>query len=143
MIKQQDRSVREAAAHDVLYNGFIHFYSRHPSTLDKALGVVQEMIDLQLCIPTKRTWSEILCGFLRHGEDETAAKIWRNMLSNQMRSSKPGWEFLLTRFDKSLLADEIQDVLNERRMPEGFEPTFGEIEGASPESPEAKQAATI
>ncbi|KAK7894110.1 hypothetical protein LTR67_006813 [Exophiala xenobiotica] len=143
MIKQQDRSVCEAATHDVLYNGFIHFYSRHRSTVDKALGVVQEMIDLQLCIPTQRTWSEILCGFLRHAEDETALKIWRNMLSNQKRSSKPGWEFLLTRFDKSLLADEIKDVLNERRMPEGFEPTFGGIYGATPESPEARQAATI
>ncbi|KAI1614079.1 hypothetical protein EDD37DRAFT_634848 [Exophiala viscosa] len=126
MIKQHDASICKAAEHDVLYNGFIHFFSRDPSTIDRGLVVVQEMIELQLCAPTKRTWSEVLCGFLQYGDDETAEKIWREMLTNEMRSGKEGWEYLLTKFDKSRVAEEINHVVDERRMPEGMAATLGD-----------------
>ncbi|KAK4947918.1 hypothetical protein LTR10_013426 [Elasticomyces elasticus] len=126
MIKQHDVSICKAAEHDVLYNGFIHFFSRDPTTIDRALVVVQEMIELQLCPPTKRTWSEVLCGFLQYGDDETAEKIWRGMLTNEMRSGKEGWEYLLTKFDKSRVALEISDILDERRMPEDIAASLGD-----------------
>ena len=125
MIKQQDVSICKAAEYDVLYNGFIHFFSRDPSTIDRALVVVQEMIETQLCAPTKRTWSEVLCGFLQYGDDETAQKIWQEMLTNEMRAEKEGWEYLLTKFDKSRVAEEINHVLDERRMPKDMAATLG------------------
>lgn len=125
MMKQGDVSICKAAEHDVLYNGFIHFFGRNPSTIDRTLVVVQEMIELQLCMPTKRTWSEVLCGFLQYGDDETAEKIWSKMLANEMRFEKEGWEYLLAKFDKSRIAQEINHVLDERRMPEDMTAALG------------------
>ncbi|KIW16658.1 hypothetical protein PV08_03846 [Exophiala spinifera] len=109
MIKQGDTLLLEAAKHDALYNGFIHFYCGHPSTLSNAFGVVQEMVNLGHCSPSQRTWSELLYGTLRYGQEDLAQHIWRDMLSDDMRLNKPAWEFLLARFEQSAFVRELQD----------------------------------
>lgn len=130
LIKQEDEVISEAAKHDILYNGFIHFYCRQPSTLSHGLQVVQEMMELGLCSPTRRTWSEIICGFLQHGQDEAAEKMWRNMPTEDKRSSQSGWEFLRTKFDRSLLAQEMRHVSDERQMPDGVTEVFSDSPSA-------------
>ena len=121
MIKNQDETIRAAAKYDVLYNGFIHFYSRRSSTLRKGLYVAQDMIDLGLCLPTERTWSELLCGFLRHGDEKSAEKVWETMLQRNVEQSKAGWAFLLAKYDKAEITRKVREWLDERQMPEGLE----------------------
>lgn len=121
LIQHKDESICEAAKHDVLYNGFVSFYSRQLSTLRKGLEVVEEMMELGLCMPSQRTWSEVLCGFLRHGEEEAAEKIWRTMLARGVLPSGEDWSFLLRQYDKSRLSRLVRYVLNERQMPEGMD----------------------
>ncbi|KAL6250019.1 hypothetical protein RBB50_002320 [Rhinocladiella similis] len=113
MVKQGDALLLEAAKHDVLYNGFIHFYCGHPSTLSNAFGVVQEMVNLGHCSPSQRTWSELLYGTLRYGQEDLARHIWRDMLSDDMRLNKPAWEFLLAKFEQSAFAQEMEDAIDE------------------------------
>ncbi|KAJ9638466.1 hypothetical protein H2204_004236 [Knufia peltigerae] len=114
MIKQGDALLLEAAKHDVLYNGFVHFYCAHPSTLSNAFGVVHEMVNLGHCSPSQRTWSELLYGTLRYGQEDMARHIWRDMLTDDMRSNKLSWEFLLTRFEQSAFVQEmIQDTIED------------------------------
>ena len=118
MIKQQDEDVLACAKHDIMWNGFIHFYARNRSFLRKAVDVVEAMIEQNLCMPTERTWSEVLCGFMKHGEEETAAKIWQMMLARNVHPTKKGWAFLLENYDETQLAELVKRVLDERRMPQ-------------------------
>ena len=123
-IKQQDESVLACARHDVMYNGFIHFYARSRFFLRKGVDVVEAMVEHNLCMPTERTWSEVLCGFMKHGEEETAEKIWRMMLARNVQPTEKGWTFLLGKYDKSHLGGLVRYVLDERRMPDGLEKTL-------------------
>ncbi|KAJ4520146.1 hypothetical protein HRR83_002110 [Exophiala dermatitidis] len=125
LVQHGDSTMCEAAKHDILYNGFVSFFSRQPSTLQKGAEVVEEMMELGLCMPTQRTWSELLSGFLRHGEEDAAEKIWRTMLARGVLPSAKEWSFLLTRYDKSRLSQLVRHVLNEREMPEGLESALG------------------
>lgn len=125
LIKHHDETICRAARHDILYNGFLHFFSRSSSTLMKGLYVIEEMIERGLCSPTERSWSEVLCGFLTHGEEEAAEKIWRMMISQGLRPTKPGWEHLLTRFENSSISGLVSSVVDERKMPEGLEAALG------------------
>ncbi|KAJ9603490.1 hypothetical protein H2200_012268 [Cladophialophora chaetospira] len=120
MIKQQDKSIMACAQHDIMWNGFIHFYARRRFSLRKAVDVVEAMIERNLCMPTERTWSELLCGFLKHGEGETAAKIWGMMLARNVHPTEKGWAFLLEKYDETQLAELVRYVLDERRMPEAM-----------------------
>ena len=119
MIKQQDPSVLACAEHDVMWNGFIHFYARSPFYLRKAVDVLEAMFEHNLCTPTERTWSEVLCGFMKHGEEDTAAKIWQMMLARNVHLKEKRWTFLLENYDETQLADLVKSVLDERRMPAG------------------------
>ncbi|EXJ72254.1 uncharacterized protein A1O5_04758 [Cladophialophora psammophila CBS 110553] len=121
MIKQGDQSILECAKHDILYNGFIHFYARSRFFLRKAVDVVEAMIERDLCLPTERTWSEVLCGFLQHGEEEAAEKIWRMMLARDVQPTERGYAFLLGKYDQSQLAKLVRYVLDERRIPDGLD----------------------
>ncbi|EXJ83800.1 hypothetical protein A1O1_07427 [Capronia coronata CBS 617.96] len=134
LIQHKDTSICEAAKHDVLYNGFISFFSRQPSTLQKGLEVVEEMIELGLCEPSQRTWSEVLCGFLRHGEEGAAERVWRTMLAKGQLPSGSEWSFLLNRYEKSRLSRLVRYVLDERQIPEGLDAHLG--------SPDPLDAAT-
>ncbi|OAP61137.1 hypothetical protein AYL99_03338 [Fonsecaea erecta] len=124
MIKQQDTSILECAKHDIMYNGFIHFYARSRFFLRKAVDVVEAMIERNLCPPTERTWSEVLCGFLQHGEEEAAEKIWRMMLARDVQPTEQGYAFLLGKYDESQLAKLVRYVLDERRIPDGLDTTL-------------------
>lgn len=121
LIQRNDESICAAAKHDILYNGFIHFYARRPATLKKGVFVLEKMFELGLCMPTERTWSEVLCGFLRFDDEATAAKIWELMMEQDIQPTKDGWEFLLQKYDRSMLAQQVRYVLEERQMPEGLE----------------------
>lgn len=125
MIKQGDETILECARHDVMYNGFIHFYAKSRFFLGKAVDVVEAMIEHNLCMPTERTWSEVLCGFLNHGEEETARKIWRTMLASGFQPTRKGWGFLMGKFTQTNLADLVKHVLDERRMPGGIDTALG------------------
>ncbi len=125
LIKQQDESVLACTKHDIMWNGFIHFYARARYYLRKAVDVVETMIEYELCMPTERTWSELLCGFLKHGEEETAAKIWKMMMARNVHPTEKGWAFLLEKYDQTQLSELVKYVLNERRMPEGIDTTLG------------------
>ena len=125
MIKQQDESILACAQYDTMYNSFIHFYARSHYSLGKAVDVVEAMIDHDLCQPTERTWSEVLCGFLKHGENETAEKIWRMMLARKLQPSEERWRFLMEKYDASQLAELVRYVLDERRMPDGRDKASG------------------
>ncbi|KIW27276.1 uncharacterized protein PV07_07030 [Cladophialophora immunda] len=124
MIKQQDPSIVECAKHDIMYNGFIHFYARSRFFLRKAVDVVEAMIERNLCAPSERTWSEVLCGFLQHGEEEAAEKIWRMMLARDVQPTEKGYAFLLGKYDESQLAKLVRYVLDERRIPDGLDETL-------------------
>ena len=76
-------------------------------------------------MPTERSWSEVLCGFMKHGEEETAAKIWQMMLARNVYPTEKGWAFLLEKYDETQLADMVKYVLDERRMPAGLVKTLG------------------
>jgi pentatricopeptide repeat protein len=146
MIKQQDESILACAKHDVMWNGFIHFYARSRFFLRKAVYVVEAMIEHNLCMPTERTWSEVLCGFMKHGEEETAAKIWHMMLARDVHPTEKGWAFLLENYDQTRLADLVKDGIDERQMPEGMDTALGwpagttAIENAPTEAKVAQQA---
>ncbi|KIX09995.1 uncharacterized protein Z518_01076 [Rhinocladiella mackenziei CBS 650.93] len=131
LIQHHDRGIIAAARHDLLYHGFISFFCRSPSTLQKSLDVVGEMIKLNLCKPTARTWSELICGFLSRGEEGEAEKIWQAVLAEGVQPSKIDWSYLLRRHDNTLLAQKIRDAIDERRMPEGTEPVPGQQEKAT------------
>ncbi|KIX98254.1 uncharacterized protein Z520_06334 [Fonsecaea multimorphosa CBS 102226] len=124
MVKQQDPSILECAKHDIMYNGFIHFYARSRFFLRKAVDVVEAMIERNLCVPSERTWSEVLCGFLQHGEEEAAEKIWRMMLARDVQPTEKGYAFLLGKYDESQFAKLVRYVLDERRMPDGLDMTL-------------------
>ena len=125
MTNQQDESILACAKHDIMWNGFIHFYARGRFYLRKAVDVVEAMIEHNLCMPTERTWSEVLCGFMRHGEEETAAKIWSMMMARDIQPTKKGWAFLLEKYDQTQLSELVKYVLDERQMPEGLDTTLG------------------
>ncbi|EXJ62560.1 hypothetical protein A1O7_02998 [Cladophialophora yegresii CBS 114405] len=125
MIKQQDETILACAKHDVMWNGFIHFYARSRFFLRKAVYVVETMMDHDLCMPTERSWSELLCGFLKHGEEETAAKIWHMMLAREVHPTEKGWAFLLENYDQTRLADLVKHCIDERQMPQGMDKVLG------------------
>ncbi|EXJ80005.1 hypothetical protein A1O3_08291 [Capronia epimyces CBS 606.96] len=143
LIQHKDASICEAAKHDILYNGFVSFFARDPSTLRKGLEVVEEMIELGLCLTTQRTWSEVLSGFLRHGEEDAAEKIWRTMLARGVVPSEKEWSFLLRRYEKSRLSQVVRYVLNERQMPEGLESALGSPEELDATATEARKAPSV
>ncbi|ETI23593.1 hypothetical protein G647_05395 [Cladophialophora carrionii CBS 160.54] len=146
MIKQQDESILACAKHDVMWNGFIHFYARSRFFLRKAVYVVEAMIEHNLCMPTERTWSEVLCGFMKHGEEETAAKIWHMMVAREVQPTEKGWAFLLENYDQTRLADLVKQCIDERQMPEGMDKALGwptantAVENALTEAKAAQQA---
>ncbi|KIW75965.1 hypothetical protein Z517_10710 [Fonsecaea pedrosoi CBS 271.37] len=138
MIKQRDPSILECAKHDIMYNGFIHFYARSRFFLRKAVDVVEAMIERNLCAPSERTWSEVLCGFLQHGEEEAAEKIWRMMLARDVRPTEEGYAFLLGKYDESQLAKLVRYVLDERRIPDGLDMALKWQEDVDPTSQAAE-----
>jgi len=125
LMKQQEESILACAQHDIMYNAFIHFYVRSRFFLRKAVDVVEAMIDHDICPPTERSWSEVLCGFLKHGENETAQKIWHMMIARDFQPSEGGWGFLLEKYSDTQLAELVKYVLDERRLPDGLDRALG------------------
>jgi len=114
-----DPHILEAAKHDVFYNGFILFYTRSSSTIAKALNVLRYMLEQDLCMPTARTWSLLMCGFLRHGQEGAADQVRQMMLSCGMRPADGDWDFLFSHYPQSMVGAQIRSTLDEDRMPVG------------------------
>jgi len=139
MIENKDRTIVEAAKHPVLYDGLILFYSRRPSTLVKGLGVLHTMLELNLCMPTERTWSLIICSFLKYGQEDAAEELRRMMILKGMRMTGPGWDPILQRYPDSDFAARIKAVLDARQMPEELademgQPHIAEVDEETPKT---------
>jgi pentatricopeptide repeat protein len=117
LLKQGDETITACAKHDVLYNGFVHFYASSRYFLKKSVGVVETMMEVGLCVPTERTWSEVLSGFLKHGEEESAEKIWRLMIARDVKPTKKGWKFFLEKYEASRVAGVVRYLLQEGNLP--------------------------
>jgi hypothetical protein len=122
LMKQQDESILACAKHDVMWNGFIHFYGMSRFNLSKGIDVIETMINHNLCTPTQRTWSEVLCVFLKHDQEDVATKLWKSILARDVPLTDGGWSFLRRRFDGARLSELVQEHFDGvRNVPGGIQ----------------------
>lgn len=66
LISKKEEDVIAVARLEIVYNALILFYARTQQGMVKAMQVLQYMLRSNLCRPSERTWSMLLCGFLRY-----------------------------------------------------------------------------
>lgn len=79
LVDAGDETVTNAMKLDLIYNAVIYVNIRKESTIAKALEVFRYMLDKGLCLPTSRTWTMLICGFLSHGKKDRAAQLYQMM----------------------------------------------------------------
>lgn len=116
-IQTSDPQIFPAAALENLYAGFIVFYGRSPQTLGKAVDVVQSMLDNQHCMPTGFTWTRLLCGYLRQGQQVEAEQIREVMMKRGIRIGSKEFAFLLEHWpDSEVVARARRAVAGVRNL---------------------------
>lgn len=132
MVEQGDKEILECMKHDLIYNALIWLNCRDSRTLASSLEILQYMLVKQFCVPSDRTWSIVICGFLRHGQQAQAKQLFRlmkqhNLSIRDLRQEywRRGWSFEY--FEKNL-----DEILDEHMMPDGTR--FGRGEMTRPEA---------
>lgn len=124
LILTGDEAITAAARYDVIYNGLLLFYARKGSNLSRALEVLEYMLCKNLCLPTLRTWSILLCSFLRRGRVEEARRVLAMMrregFTVQDITGKYS-DYVPAGVDLESLAEMTLETLDETRLPETVE----------------------
>lgn len=79
LIDAGDEVVINTMKRDLVYNAVIWLNVKNLTTIAKGLEVFQYMLNRGLCLPTPRTWTILICGFLLHGKDEQARQLYQMM----------------------------------------------------------------
>lgn len=118
-IQEGDETIIQCMKLDLVYNAFIWLYLRDKHTVSSALEVFQYMLEKRFCLPTARTWSILICGFLRHGQRSQAQEIYELMHRHGFSMAHICEEYLSSGVKLEDLETRIDDVLDEDKMPDG------------------------
>ncbi|KAK5083007.1 hypothetical protein LTR05_006889 [Lithohypha guttulata] len=108
--------------------------------MSTALEVFQYMLEKDLCRPTARTWSILICGFLRHEQRDQAKEIFDLMQLHGFTIQNVCEEYVPWGVSLETLDQRKEDVLNEQSMPDGTDLSWiGESPGLSADAQSTPQ----
>lgn len=121
-IQKGDKALVECMTMDFFYNAYILLYRRKLETLPHALEMLQYMLEKRWCLPSHRTWSILICGYLRHGQRAEAQQLLDLMLAHGFSINDVGERHLprgWTLEDLEAMSDHFDE---EYEMPDGSNP---------------------
>lgn len=121
LVEAGDKAVVESMAHDVIYNAFIWLNLRESGTMAAALDILHYMLAKQLCMPTDRTWSILICGFLRQNQKAQAQQIFTLMRQCDLGLSDIRQEYWRRGWTFEYFVENLDEILDEDMMPDGTE----------------------
>lgn len=140
LVGEGEQTVVACMKHDLIYNAFIWLHLRRKGTMSTALEVFQYMLEKDLCRPTARTWSILICGFLRHEQRDQAKEIFDLMQLHGFTIQNVCEEYVPWGVSLETLDQRKEDVLNEQSMPDGTDLSWiGESPGLSADAQSTPQ----
>lgn len=119
LVEDGNHTVLECMKLDLIYNAFIWLHLKRFETISDALEVFQYMLDKQFCLPTARTWSIMICGFLHLGQRDQAKQIYDLMCEHGFTIDNICGEYVSGKISLDDLERRAHEVLDEQSMPDG------------------------
>lgn len=120
LIGQGDEMTVRCMTSDLIYNAFIWLNMKHPDNFQNAVDIFRYMISSELCLPTSRTWSVMICGFLYHKQDDKAQKLYEMMLSHGFNIEQIGKEYIPKGATMDDLRRRVNAVMHEQSASQGL-----------------------
>lgn len=121
LVEAGDTTIVACMRHDLIYNAFLWLNLREAGTMSSALEILQYMLAKQICVPTDRTWSILICGFLRHDQKAQAQQIYELMRKCKLSLRDIRREYWRKKWTFEYFEKHLEEILDERMMPDGTE----------------------
>ena len=141
LVDDRNKTAYDCMKRDLIYNAFIWLHLKHEETIPDALKVFQYMLQKQLCLPTARTWSIVICGFLKLGQRTQARQMYDLMVKHGFTIDHICQEYTSKHMTLEDLEQRVDEVLDDQNMLEGTDLHWVEdLESLSGSGSEATEA---
>lgn len=123
LVEARDPTMVECMRLDLIYNAFIwlNMRERKAASMANAVEILQYMLTKQLCPPTDRTWSILICGFLRCDQKAQAKQIFGIMKQSNLKTKDIRKEYWRSNWTLEYFEEHLDEILDENTMPDGTE----------------------